>query len=48
MSVWLERADGRADARNDDTRLIVEAACKRSNGIGLILRCDGPSTCYTS
>ena len=27
VSVWLECTEGRADARNEDTRLIVEAAC---------------------
>ena len=37
VSVWLERTEGCADARNDDTRLIVEEACKRSNGIGSVL-----------
>ena len=31
MSVWLERTDGRADARDEDARLIVDATCRRVN-----------------
>ena len=31
MSVWLERTDGRADARDEDAQLIVDAKCRRVN-----------------
>ena len=31
MSVWLERTDGRADARDEDARFIVDATCRRAN-----------------
>ena len=31
MSLWLGRTDGRADARDEDARLIVDATCRRVN-----------------
>ena len=31
MSVWLERTEGRADARSEDARLIVDTTCRRVN-----------------
>ena len=31
VSVWLERTEGRADAKSEDARLIVDTTCRRVN-----------------